>query len=76
MVHKIEIEEKPEKTWIVWFGNMMTEQVGLNAEQIAKMVREGTISFETYKPDLIKITDEQDNLLFGDKFNGKWGVKE
>jgi hypothetical protein len=62
MVHKI--EKLPEKRWIVWTGNLISEEAGWTPEQIAKMVKEGTISFEHYKPDFIKVTDAKDSQTF------------
>jgi phage major head subunit gpT-like protein len=70
MVHKItkadgfDLEEFEPTEWIVWSGNMISEEAGWTPEQIAKMVKEGTISFEHYKPDLIKITDAKDEKVF------------
>jgi len=66
VVHKVEVEKKPEQDWIVWFGHLITEEAGWTPEQITKMAKEGTISFETYKPDFIKITDVDDNVLHGE----------
>jgi len=59
MVHK----RKPKK-WLVWTGHKITEEAGWKPEQIAKMLREGSLALERYKPDLIKITDVKDVKTF------------
>ena len=52
MVHKL----KP-KTWVVWSGYKITEEVGWKPEQIAMMLKRGDLALERYKPDMIKVTD-------------------
>jgi len=61
MVHII--QRKPTH-WIVWSGTMLEEEVGLTPEQISQMIKDGSLVLGDKKPDLIKITDAEDEKVF------------